>query len=192
MQGLLDGSRIAVFHDDSGALAAPTAASAVAVYVRGEGDWSEGKRHSFSLTQGAGLSELREQMQTLAANLGDCRIVVGAEDHAAGLGIDFLNGAALVHGQNAFRNPVKNAAVALFFLKSLAPCLHNVNDAVKKTGRYFGLLMQINKGQTAFLGRPAGNIAANNNFKPPLLGLQHAFFKTGLVAVQDYLRLKPQ
>ena len=82
MQGLLDGSRIAVFHDDSGALAAPTAASAVAVYVRGEGDWSEGKRHSFSLTQGAGLSELREQMQTLAANLGDCRIVVGAEDHA--------------------------------------------------------------------------------------------------------------
>ena len=52
--------------------------------------------------------------------------------------------------------------------------------------------MQINKGQTAFLGRPAGNIAANNNFKPPLLGLQHAFFKTGLVAVQDDLRLKPQ
>ena len=87
MQGLLDGSRIAVFHDDLGALAAPTAASAVAVYVRGERDWSEDKRHSFSLTSGAGLSELREQMQTLAANLGDCRIVVGAEDHGAPYGV---------------------------------------------------------------------------------------------------------
>lgn len=87
MQGLLDGSRIAVFHDDLGALAAPTAASAVAVYVRGERDWSEDKIHSFSLTSGAGLSELREQMQTLAANLGDCRIVVGAEDHGAPYGV---------------------------------------------------------------------------------------------------------
>lgn len=87
MQGLLDGSRIAVFHDDLGTLAAPTAASAVAVYVRGERDWSEDKRHSFSLTSGAGLSELREQMQTLAANLGDCRIVVGAEDHGAPYGV---------------------------------------------------------------------------------------------------------
>lgn len=87
MQGLLDGSRIAVFHDDLGALAAPTAASAVAVYVRGERDWSEDKRHSFSLPGGAGLSELREQMHTLAANLGDCRIVVGAEDHGAPYGV---------------------------------------------------------------------------------------------------------
>ncbi|MFT3959102.1 MAG: Fe-only nitrogenase accessory AnfO family protein [Desulfovibrio sp.] len=87
MQGLLDGSRIAVFHDDLGALAAPTAASAVAVYVRGERDWSEDKRHSFSLPGGAGLSELREQMHALAANLGDCRIVVGAEDHGAPYGV---------------------------------------------------------------------------------------------------------
>ena len=87
MQGLLDGSRIAVFHDDLGALAAPTAASAVAVYVRGERDWSEDKRHSFSLPDGAGLSELREQMHALAANLGDCRIVVGAEDHGAPYGV---------------------------------------------------------------------------------------------------------
>ena len=87
MQGLLDGSRIAVFHDDLGALAAPTAASAVAVYVRGERDWSEDKRHSFSLPGGTGLSELREQMHALAANLGDCRIVVGAEDHGAPYGV---------------------------------------------------------------------------------------------------------
>lgn len=87
MQGLLDGSRIAVFHDDLGALAAPTAASTVAVYVRGERDWSEDKRHSFSLPGGAGLSELREQMHALAANLGDCRIVVGAEDHGAPYGV---------------------------------------------------------------------------------------------------------
>ena len=87
MQGLLDGSRIAVFHDDLGALAAPTAASAVAVYVRGERDWSEDKRHSFSLPGGAGLSELREQMHALAANLGDCRIVIGAEDHGAPYGV---------------------------------------------------------------------------------------------------------
>ena len=87
MQGLLDGSRIAVFHDAQGALAAPTAASAVAVYVRSENDWSEDKRHSFSLTSGAGLTELREQMQTLAANLGDCRIVIGAEDHGAPYGV---------------------------------------------------------------------------------------------------------
>ena len=83
MQGLLDGSRIAVFHDDMGTLAAPTAASTVVVYVRDEQDWSEDKRHGFSLTQGAGLAELREQMQGLAANLGGCRIVVGAEDHGA-------------------------------------------------------------------------------------------------------------
>lgn len=113
-------------------------------------------------------------------------------EHAAGLGIDFLNGAALVHGQNAFRNPVKNAAVALLFLKSLAPCLHNVNDAVKKAGRYLRLIVQINKGQAAFLGRPAGNIAANNDFKPPSLGTQYAFFKAALVAVQDDLGLKTQ
>ena len=42
MQGLLDGSRIAVFHDAKGALAAPTAATTVAVYVRDEQVWSEG------------------------------------------------------------------------------------------------------------------------------------------------------
>ena len=87
MQGLLDGSRIAVFHDDLGALAAPTAASAVAVYVRGDYDWSEDVRHSFNLSQGAGLAELREQMHALADNLGACRIVVGAEDHGAPYGV---------------------------------------------------------------------------------------------------------
>ena len=87
MQGLLDGSRIAVFHDDLGALAAPTAASTVAVYVRGEQNWNEDTRHGFRLTQGAGLAELREQMQGLAANLGACRIVVGAEDHGAPYGV---------------------------------------------------------------------------------------------------------
>ena len=87
MQGLLDGSRIAVFHDAQGALAAPTAASAVAVYVRGENDWSEDKRHVFSLTDGGGLAQLREQMHALAENLGACRIVVGAEDHGAPYGV---------------------------------------------------------------------------------------------------------
>ena len=87
MQGLLDGSRIAVFHDTVGALAAPTAATTVAVYVRGEQGWSEDKRHGFSLTSGAGLTELREQMHALAGNLGDCRIVVGAEDHGAPYGV---------------------------------------------------------------------------------------------------------
>ncbi len=87
MQGLLDGSRIAVFHDALGALAAPTAASTVAVYVRGEYDWSEDIRHGFSLPHGAGLTELREQMHTLADNLGACRIVVGAEDHGAPYGV---------------------------------------------------------------------------------------------------------
>lgn len=87
MQGLLDGSRIAVFHDALGALAAPTAATTVAVYVRDEQNWNEHTRHGFSLTQGAGLAELREQMQGLAANLGPCRIVVGAEDHGAPYGV---------------------------------------------------------------------------------------------------------
>lgn len=87
MQGLLDGSRIAVFHDDLGALAAPTAASMVAVYVRDEQGWSEDRRHGFRLAHGAGLAELREQMQALAANLGACRIVVGAEDHGAPYGV---------------------------------------------------------------------------------------------------------
>ena len=52
--------------------------------------------------------------------------------------------------------------------------------------------MQINKRQTAFLSRPAGNIAANNDFKPTLLGMQHSFFKAALVAVQYDLGLKTQ
>ena len=73
MQGLLDGSRIAVFHDDLGALAAPTAATTVAVYVRDEQNWNEDTRHGFRLAQGAGLAELREQMQGLAKGIVECK-----------------------------------------------------------------------------------------------------------------------
>lgn len=87
MQGLLDGARIAVFHDETGALAAPLSASGITVYVRGQEEWSEDRRHGFRLAQGAGLAELREQMHALADNLGACRIVVGAEDHGAPYGV---------------------------------------------------------------------------------------------------------
>ena len=59
----------------------------MAVYVRGEKYWSEDKRHGFSLTDGGGLAELREQMHALADNLTACRIVVGAEDHGAPYGV---------------------------------------------------------------------------------------------------------
>lgn len=87
MQGLLDGSQIAVFYDADGNLAAPPLAREVVIYVRDNGDWSEDRRHAFALPRDAGLAELREEVHGLADSLENCRIMVGLEDNGAPYGI---------------------------------------------------------------------------------------------------------
>ena len=83
MTTLLDGSRIAVFMNGAGELAAPPTASVVSVYARGEDGWQPETEIGFALSGQESIGALREKLDHLVQTLGACRILVGTDDNGA-------------------------------------------------------------------------------------------------------------